>query len=434
MSLKRYALDGLRKTVDNSPDDWGRLLPGTLKRDMGLEIISNGKRGYVLTARGDRFFNPKRSWTDTLAITREQLIGYVADCNKVWTDKIVYYQPSLSLAEKPFLERWDQPVDEAVLQSMGAQLARAGDRLFYHLFQQHDSPKLRRIAHHLEQASRAKELTLTITSGEFYAPWSMIYVHPEPDEELLADGSNFRWNGFWGYRHRIEHNPEDINLTTCVHPNNEGRIPTSVNIDEHLDRRLRIPCIAPQLNYFQDHKRLMVTVRKDKPSLEADFRQPPFPYRIVYFCCHGATVRDAWSLNSNQPWIRLTDREDICANDLSDWLRDRDLESRPLIFINACQSGQMHSMYYESVASGFLKKKAIGLLGAQIDMPAVFAQQYARMFFAHLLGDEHNDRTRVGEFVRTLTRTLIHKHLNPLGLAYSLYRGLDCVVDWTPIP
>ncbi len=431
MSSCRYSPEGIRTIVDNRS-----VLPlDPLERNLGLEILTPKQGdGFLLTARGDKFFPLGKSWTDTLPITKTELFSHISECNKVWTEKIVYHQPYPSVEHKPFLKGWDHPVDEATLEALGALLAKAGDRLFFHLFRKHKrhSSKMQRIVEHLEEASRAQELILTVTSGEFFVPWNMIYIHPIASEELAQDGSNFRWDGFWGYRHCIEHNPDDIELGSCVHPNREGRIPTSVNIDEGLDSRLRIDCIAPQLTYFEKHQRLAVTVRRDKAAFEADFRQPPFPYRIVYFCCHGATSRERRTLNLEQPWIQLTDRENIGANDLSYWLGDRDLESRPLIFINACQSGQMHSMYYESIASQFLEKKAIGLLGAQIDMPAIFAQKYAQMFFARLLGDEPTDGSRVGELVPALTRTLIQDHLNPLGLGYSLYRGMDCSINWTP--
>ena len=73
---------------------------------------------------------------------------------------------------------------------------------------------------------------------------------------------------------------------------------------------------------------------------------------------------------------------------------------------------------------------ASGVIGPQIDIPAVFAAEYAMRFFKGLLGVDNGGPEPVGILMRRLAREFIDKHNNPLGLAYSLYRGMDCLVDW----
>jgi hypothetical protein len=79
-----------------------------------------------------------------------------------------------------------------------------------------------------------------------------------------------------------------------------------------------------------------------------------------------------------------------------------------------------------------LKKKALGLIGAQIDLPVLFAEEYARRFFRALLDRSASGVVRIGPLMRELTRRFITDHRNPLGLVYSLYRGLDSYVAWPP--
>ena len=90
----------------------------------------------------------------------------------------------------------------------------------------------------------------------------------------------------------------------------------------------------------------------------------------------------------------------------------------------------MTTLFYQTVAERLLKKKASGLIGAQIDMPAIFAAEFAQQFFAGFFARQGEDRILIGPVLQAITRELLLKHKNPLGLAYSLYRGMDCFIDW----
>ena len=61
------------------------------------------------------------------------------------------------------------------------------------------------------------------------------------------------------------------------------------------------------------------------------------------------------------------------------------------------------------------------LIGAQTDLPAVFATEFATRFFTDFLAGNQ----RVGEIMRRLVRQFADDHANPLALLYSLYHGLD---------
>jgi hypothetical protein len=90
----------------------------------------------------------------------------------------------------------------------------------------------------------------------------------------------------------------------------------------------------------------------------------------------------------------------------------------------------MRTLFYESFALLLLELRARGLIGPQVDIPTLFAQEYARRFFAALLAKEVSPPPRVGSIVRGLARDFIDKDRNLLGLAYSLYKGLDCYLAW----
>src|SRR5262249_16276003 len=126
--------------------------------------------------------------------------------------------------------------------------------------------------------------------------------------------------------------------------------------------------------------------------------------------------------------IALTGGEEITAQEVSFWLKDRLLDSQPLVFINACQGGQMTTLFYQTLAAEFLRLHARGVIGAQIDMPAGVACAYALRLFEEFLKGSNANRVRIGPLMRTLAQEFFTTYHNPLGLVYSLYRGADCSV------
>lgn len=61
------------------------------------------------------------------------------------------------------------------------------------------------------------------------------------------------------------------------------------------------------------------------------------------------------------------------------------------------------------------------LIGPQIDLPVGFAKEYTCRFFDALL----RPGTRIGDITRDLAREFIDKNHTPLGLIFTLHRGLD---------
>jgi hypothetical protein len=257
----------------------------------------------------------------------------------------------------------------------------------------------------------------------------MIYVHPEKGVDLAPDGSSFKKDGFWGYRHIVEHNTAQVDLPTELKPDGTGKIHASINIDESIDQCLGVPCIAPQLAFFRGQASLSAVERRTKRELETALSEANFADQIVYFCCHGsgANEGDATSLKPSR--IALTDRKEITAADISYWRKGNELVSNPLVFINACQGGQMNTLFYKTIAAEFLKRNAMAVIGAQIDIPAVFAAEYACRLFTRFLDGSSGKRIRLGPLMRDLAQEFVNDHHNPLGLVYSLYRGADCFVD-----
>jgi hypothetical protein len=121
----------------------------------------------------------------------------------------------------------------------------------------------------------------------------------------------------------------------------------------------------------------------------------------------------------------------VSAYDFERWANGTKLPTSPLVFINACQGGQMTTMFYKSFAVELLHEGVVGLVGTQIDVPAVFAVQYAKEIFEKFFDRPTTKKQRLGPLVRKVNQKLWDQNNNPLGLVYSLYRGINCFIDWT---
>ncbi len=407
-----------------------------LPRDVGLIIRRySAPDRFVLTAYGPPF-PPPEPWDAEIPLTPLEVFGYVEDCRQVWQSAVVDYQeaapnPAGGLQNRrPFQDTFDLRNRPELLRAIAPRLAVAGDKLFYLLFGAKE-PNLVRVANRLREVCRQHPLTLTITSDTFFVPWGLLYVHPDPNERLAPDGANFRWEGFWGYQHVVEHNPVYIELNGDLRPNAAGRLPTSVNVDDRIDQTLNVKCIAPQLDFFKSQANIDLVERRRKDELERALSSKSFADRIVYFCCHGAGARGPDGVSLERARVTLSDGQDITNTEIKYWLRDADgLPSQPVVFINACQGGQLTTIFYETLATELLRQKAVGLVGAQVDLPAVFAAEYAERFFKRFLGGAPGERVRIGPLMRDLAQQFVRDHNNPLGLVYSLYRGADCFVQW----
>lgn len=428
------------ETIVDNTHDWSLITKPpkkTLPRDGGVEILKEDDQFAVLPY--GNLFQPPKTWFTKFPFNRFELFRYVEECRQVWQKEIVDAYKERNKPEGGnkkyyfFQQKLDFSDELDELKKRVGKLAVAGEKLFFLLFEDPSHPaKLLDIGSVLREESRAKPLTLTITSDCFFVPWGMLYVHPDPKTKLEPDGANFDWKGFWGYRHIIEHNTEDLGLENELRIDKSGKLKFSVNVDENIDTSLNISCVQSLVAFFKNHLLLDALVRTRSNQLRDDLMDIDFADRIVFFCCHGRGSRYKDGINLEPSAIQLTDAMEIKDSDLKFWLGKKNgknaLLTHPFVFINACQGGQMTTLFYQTLAAEFLKQKAVGLVGSQIDIPALFAREYAKQFFSKLLNPADGP-VHVGPLMRDLTQEFVSKYHNPLGLAYSLYRGLDCFVE-----
>ena len=420
--------------------------------DLALHITNRKGGGFNLLLFGPAVKSINAHNAGISRHPKNDILTLVQDCRRAWEKAVVCLQRQHPSGKPPFFYPfqvcWDFSEEkvqsgENFLSTAMPSLAVAGEELYRRIFERECDENLKKLSDALRSLLRSCQRNIAITSNEFFLPWGMLYTHPIAGESLEAYGKNWRKEGFWGYQHTIWHNPENIDVKFKIRPN--GRL-LSINFDDRLATALQLPIIDEHVQEIvalgggeestparRRKAELRDAFAKDRDSLE----------RILYFYCHGHGSMDNSGSSSSQPCLILSDGEQVCARDLNDWA-DGKLPTSPLVFINACQGGQMTTMFYQTFASALLNLGAVGLIGAQIDIPAVFAVEYGKRILSEFLRRPDTDRPkspssrgsrpRLGCIMSGVNRRLFDQHRNPLGLVYSLYYGVNCFIDWETAP
>lgn len=403
-----------------------------VKVDFGIRINSFDEKGpFDFMLFGPLIEDPDANLSGVSNRNAKEMFGLAEECRKAWRSALVDLQAPMEVDGNtkfafPFQVKWDFHGDTQVLADIVPRLARAGENLFTSIFERKCDDGLKEIGQTIRTLLGSADRCVAITSDKLFQPWGMLYTHPVEDEKLADDGSNWVKNGFWGYRHIVHQTPKKYKHKNGIQPDADGGIPASVNFDDRLSIALQLPVIDEHIEFLRC---LGAKIKRTKKSeLEFVFKENRCNVeRILYFYCHGHGSGSGAS--TSPPYLEMTD-DSVSAFDFELWADGATLPSSPLVFINACQGGQMTTMFYQSFAIELLNEGAVGLIGAQIDVPAVFAAEYAKEIFEKFFDRTNTQKERLGALLKKVNRKLWDQNNNPLGLVYSLYRGIDCFIDW----
>lgn len=413
-----------KTTVDHS--DRLRSIPNTRysrDRTIFLQFLHIGDR-YLVQAWGTEFQETGGGrYSGRVLIEPKVLQAAADDLRATWQAKLIEYcEPDRRPTHRPFVDDWNVPA--MYLNDVGLALARAGHDLFTLLFLNGDAD-LDKVTKLMVSAMRASEQIVTVESDHLFVPWNMLYV-PLTDQESPWD-DNYKWSpkGFWGYRNILEHNFSWCSTFDSRMAVQRPQPTVGLNVDDRLDSESdHPPYVKPMIKFFSKHTTTIVRTRK--AELAAALQSPNFPDDIVLFCCHGTV-----GTSDDRACLVLGDGEEIYSTQVLAWLpKDTLLPTRPLVFVAACQGGQLHSVFYPVFGKHLLDRGARTLIGPQIDVPRTFAKEYATRLFTAFL----QPHTRLGDAMRELTRRFMDDHHNPLGLIFSLYRGIDVHLSLPPAP
>jgi hypothetical protein len=316
-----------------------------------------------------------------------------------------------------FKDRWFQAKihqQAETLAAVGPEIANAGAELFAAIFDK-GGADLANVAALLRDASARQDLTLTVYSDDCFVPWGMLYTGA-PD---TCDK-----HGFWGYRHIIEHSLDAFHPTVRLTVEDD-KLQLGYCYDPPLAR-----WVTAHVTALKTATNLRVVPRADYDTVRQAFQTVPYPDGLTHFYAHCKAAGRLGAQTIESPHIEIAGRP-IRASDVMTWAPGK-LGSQPFFLLSACEGGQLQTRFYASFTKPLLQREAKGLLGPQVEVPMVFAIDYAKRFLDALVTPRDGRPARIGEIVRQLARQYWDAHNNPLGLIYSLYRGADCFAAFGP--
>ncbi|MFF4753376.1 CHAT domain-containing protein [Streptomyces sp. NPDC002514] len=312
----------------------------------------------------------------------------------------------------------DQPPDE--LLAAISELAGEGTHLLFEELLGGDSKPVRQFRNFLDEALRVDEPLRVRFDSDLFVPWPMLCLPPDVTDEPGLVGLFRR---FLGHRHLIEQTGGYYPVIADTREHAPPAVPSvSVNHDVGVDPRglTRAAEVAAVLA-----RSGTLAERTTRLQLEQALSDPNLDDQLMYFWCHGHFM----TAHPEPPYlvVKLTDQRPIDAYTVR---RHRPAPHdcapfRPFVLLNACYAGLAGDVDLAYLGRALIEAGAQGILGPQIEMPQVFAAEYALEFLSRYLSG--NDSA--GTVAHAVARHFADELHNPLGFAYALHCGMDARLE-----
>jgi hypothetical protein len=239
--------------------------------------------------------------------------------------------------------------------------------------------------------------------------YPLYYDYQSSDDDLPLDTlKNEDPKRFWGFRFHIESLLIDADDKSLAEGRQIGKLHVSAGLSAAIDEEERWKKTPPgpverQRKFFDD----WFGGRWDHVEKSADvlsILKQANPASMIYFYCHGSSCE----LDFGETKVE-SDSVDPKIS-YPHW---------PIIFINACDAGNISPLSFVSFRTEFSKKRAAGIVAPSFPIPTLFAAYFARAVLT-----EYDKRRPIGEIIFELRRVLLDQN-NPLGLWYSIQCPLD---------
>ncbi len=357
-----------------------------------------------------------------IPITEAELTSAIAQARLALMDNVI--NADFGTGKFPFKQGIE--IDAASSEKALRVLAKAGASLLRALFGGSSPPDdLVKLGDWFrQQVLKPGTMKVQIVADRFPMPWGMLYVGD------VKASAKIEWENFLGFRHIIEQLPLQSNLPVDDYViASSPTLSIGVTVNTSIDAEMKMDVVNKQVQYWTDRSAaggtaIAVKQRTTRAELFEALSEPTAE-QLMYFYCHATTkgVTDAGGIKGAT--IELTGREKITIEDLDNEApRPVKLPGSPLVFLNACESGELTPAFYDGFIPYFLAKGARGVVGTECKTPAVFATEWATRFFPRLLAGE-----AIGELFLALRREFMEQDRNPLGLIYAVYCDADTRID-----
>ncbi|MYZ38776.1 MULTISPECIES: hypothetical protein [unclassified Streptomyces] len=389
-----------------------------------FETRNSAPDTFTVRMHGDAVpYDGNGEWRGTMRRKPSEIAAAVQTALSCWFDGVVryripetrnsYYYESLPV------ESFGAATAQELLRPVGLKLAKAGHKLLQFLFTEGDDG-LKRLWESLKGALRQGEQIITVHSADVFIPWGMLYLPPDPATKLNGKDAKWEPGGFLGYTHLIEHSTGHAEGYHHVINKDGDVLRSGLHFDTRIQKPGETPAIIDTVQGLME-RHSDVALRTSKVEVEEAFCDPGVNEHVLFFAAHGSAL----TFDANGPVearVVLSDDEPIRSSDFEYWRSERsERMASPLCFMMVCAGGRATPALHEGLGLALLNLGVGCLVGPQIDIPRKFASDYACRFFEAFF----TPGTRVAPVARKLARHYLDEQATPLGLAFTLLRGLD---------
>jgi hypothetical protein len=266
-------------------------------------------------------------------------------------------------------------------------------------------PVFKKVLRKLDNLPDGSKITIKTQGAAF--PWELLYPLP------YVDGypeENYRPKRFWGARFQIE----SLLVVTegdekpPARSEQPGTLRISMGMNKSIDDdeiwQENMRPVQLQRNYFDVALEGRGVYFDRYEDILKIVRQPD-PSSLIYFFCHGSEMELIFDDERG-----VITPQHVMGDSYPSWR---------VIFVNACDAGDISPLSFNGFRKKFPTKKAFGIVAPSYPIPTMFAAVFGNAWLR-----EYMQRRPIGEILLDLRGQLLARN-NPLGLWYSLQCPLD---------
>jgi len=296
-------------------------------------------------------------------------------------------------------------------------LARAGRGLFVNLFDSGGGSKeavqaASRFGQALRDLSSRRGLRIQVLSDDFVIPWNLLF---DGDHQGAISPSDF-----WGFKHVIEEIPSssrDQRIGESIEVGQDA-LPIAMNLNRVGTLRV---LTEPQSKRLRQWAPAVGVIERFTENEVLDALSGKTPQgKLEYFFCHAGVEGNSQG-HFDQSYLGLTSSANgLTLEDIKFATVNRTFQSRPVVFLNACESAKMDGRFYDGFVPRLLAMGACAVIGSDCDIPSLFGAHFGIRFLEGFLKSG-----TVGEVLLSVRKTLLDDYHNPLGLIYRVFGNAD---------
>jgi len=286
-----------------------------------------------------------------------------------------------------------------------------GSTLYRELCEVGFEPILEKIESTLDYGDR-----LTIHTDAAFLPWEILYPfeYNEKWPAATKKQAHFSPIRLWGYRFMTSH----VLLPTMDEGGWEpplaehlgGPVFISLNLNKTIEEAFEKRSFKPidfHRQFFQSKLSNRGQLLDDPDKIKELLLAPDNEATIIYLYCHGQSTS---LIDPTGDQLELASGTFITPA----FLDKTKYKRGPIVVLNSCSSAATSPLSFSSFHKKFRSKRAMGIIGTTIQIPATFAAA-----FGSKLIEAYLDGIPLGKAIYELRRELLDRN-NPLGMFYSL--------------